>query len=60
MGIHPQCVFNDGKNNSGYYRDKNSGLVVCTRHKLQYDEREDDLGPFDWEWINWSNILTDN
>lgn len=32
------------------WRDKNSMLTVCTRHKDQYDERQD-LGPYDWERI---------
>lgn len=29
------------------WRDELSGLLVCDRHRAQYDER-DDLGPYEW------------
>jgi hypothetical protein len=33
------------------WRDRNNLMTVCDRHRSQYDERADDLGPFDWEEI---------
>lgn len=33
-----------------FWRDANSNLVVCDRHRDQYDERPD-LGPYDWREI---------
>jgi hypothetical protein len=33
------------------WRDRNSLMTVCDRHRSQYDERADDLGPFDWDEI---------
>lgn len=34
------------------WRDRRSpSLTVCDRHRDQYDERADDLGPFTWEPI---------
>lgn len=45
---YPGCEVEVGTHIGPNWRDKISGLVVCSRHKLQYDER-DDLGDYDWE-----------
>lgn len=33
------------------WRDKRSGLLVCDRHRAQYDQRPD-LGPYSWEALD--------
>jgi len=34
------------------WMDKNNPKIkVCDRHHQQYNEREDEFGPFDWERI---------
>ena len=43
------CVVEVGVHPGPCWTDKNSGLVVCTRHRAQYEERADEFGPFDWE-----------
>jgi hypothetical protein len=35
----------------GTWRDALTGMVVCDRHRSQYDERPD-LGPYKWEPIH--------
>jgi hypothetical protein len=41
------CVVEVGIHPPPYFKDKKSGLVVCSRHKFQYDEYKP--GEFDWE-----------
>lgn len=41
------CVIEVGVHPAPYWRDGTDGIIVCDRHRRQYDER-DDLGPFDW------------
>ena len=43
------CVVEVGPHYGTYWRDKFTGIVVCTRHYNQYNPS--DLGPFDWEKI---------
>lgn len=43
------CDVEVGTHPPPYWKDNNSGLVVCTRHKAQYEERADEFGPYDWE-----------
>lgn len=45
----PICDVEVGTHPPPYHKDKNSGVIVCSRHKSQYEEREDEFGPFDWE-----------
>lgn len=47
--VDPKCVVQVGIHPGPYWRDTNSGLVVCSRHRTQYEERADEFGPFDWE-----------
>lgn len=42
------CAVEVGTHPGPYWRDRTDGMIVCSRHKAQYDERPD-LGPFDWE-----------
>lgn len=46
----PRCVVEVGIHPGPFWRDRNTGMEVCTRHKNQFDER-DDLGPYDWERV---------
>ncbi len=43
------CVVQVGVHPRPCWRDKNSGLVVCSRHRSHYEERANEFGPFDWE-----------
>lgn len=45
------CDVEVGLHSDLLWLDKNSALVVCTRHRKQYEERADEFGPFDWEPI---------
>lgn len=47
---YPSCAVEVGTHIGPQWRDKISGMIVCSRHKLQYDERPD-LGPYEWEMI---------
>ena len=44
-----QCVIEVGHptDRTATWRDKNTDMTVCDRHRHQYDERPD-LGPFSW------------
>lgn len=44
-----ECVVEVGMHPGPCWTDKNTGLVVCSRHKAQYEERAEEFGPFDWE-----------
>lgn len=48
--IDKECAVEVGVHIGVYWRDKNTGLIVCTRHKAQFSQRID-LGPYDWEQI---------
>lgn len=41
------CVVEVGLHPAPYWKDHITGMVVCSRHKQQYDESE--FGPFDWQ-----------
>lgn len=47
------CSVQLGAHPTPYWIDKNSGVVVCTSHKLAMDEQAaedpDGVEPFDWE-----------
>lgn len=46
------CDVKVGTHSTFYSKDKNSALVVCSRHRQQYNER-DEFGPLcDWEEID--------
>lgn len=47
-----RCVVEVGTHPGPYWKCKKTGLRVCDRHKTQYEEREGDLGYFDWEKID--------
>lgn len=47
----PLCDVEVGTHDEPYYADKNSSLIVCARHKGQYDERKEEFGPYDWELL---------
>lgn len=40
------CVIEVGTHPKPYWRDKTSGMIVCTRHKEQFETSG--YGPFDW------------
>lgn len=48
------CDVEVGIHFAPYYRDINTGLTACARHKKMYEEREFidqynyDLGPYNW------------
>lgn len=42
------CVVEVGRHPGPNWLDRNSGIVVCSRHRAQYEERADEFGPFDW------------
>lgn len=42
------CAVQVGTHTEPYWKDNNSDLIVCSRHRDQYNERADELGPFDW------------
>lgn len=41
------CDVEVGTHPGPYWKDKNSSLIVCNRHRTQYDMSE--FGPKDWE-----------
>lgn len=43
------CVVEVGRHPGPFWKDRNSGIVVCSRHRSQYEERANEFGPFDWE-----------
>lgn len=43
------CDVEVGTHPPPFYKDKNSRLIVCSRHKARYEENADIYGPFDWE-----------
>lgn len=47
--IDPVCVIEVGVHPGPYWKSKSTKLVVCSRHKSQYEELGVDLGIFDWE-----------
>lgn len=55
---HQLCHVKIGLHIGPFWFDKNSGLVVCTRHRREYEESVDEYGPFDWEearyWCEWA------
>lgn len=46
--VKRNCIVKVGMHTGYIWKDKNSSLVVCGRHKDQYEERAEDFGPFDW------------
>ena len=44
-----RCVVEVGTHPGPFWKDRNSGMVVCTRHRAQYEERAAEFGPFDWQ-----------
>jgi hypothetical protein len=48
--IDKNCDVQVGTHSTPYWVDLHSGHKVCSRHKLQYETREEDFGPY--EWVN--------
>lgn len=47
------CVVEVGFHPGPFWVNANApSMVVCSRHRLQYEEREDEFGPFDWRPLN--------
>lgn len=46
-----KCDVDIGIHDTPYWKEKDTGMLVCNRHKKQYEERETEFGPFDWEEI---------
>ncbi len=46
-----RCCVDIGIHIGPYWREVNKGMLVCSRHRVQYDERSDDLGPFTWRVV---------
>lgn len=46
---HPNCDVKVGTHPPPFWKDGNSKLQVCDRHRKQFEEREDEFGPFNWE-----------
>lgn len=44
-----RCDVEVGTHPEPFWIDKKSNLTVCSRHKEQYDERDAEFGPFEWE-----------
>lgn len=43
-----KCVVEVGRHPGPFWKERNSGITVCSRHRSQYEERADEFGPFDW------------
>ncbi len=43
------CQVEVGFHPPPYFEDKALGLIVCSRHKAQFEERYGTLGPYNWE-----------
>jgi len=41
------CHVRVGTHAGAYYKAER-GLIVCSRHRAQYEEQEDEFGPFNW------------
>lgn len=49
------CVVEVGIHETPYWKDRLTEIIVCTRHKLQYNSSG--LGPFAWEEIKSMNSV---
>lgn len=46
VGIHP----------GPYFKEKDTSIKACSRHRSQLEEREEEFGPFDWEEVRSDNL----
>ncbi len=47
MAKHPKCNVETRVHHGPYWLS--GTLLVCSRHKLQYEESAEDFGPFNWK-----------
>lgn len=49
MATDPRCDIGVGVHPGHFWIDRTKNLRVCQRHRLQFEERADEFGPFAWE-----------
>lgn len=47
--INPNCDVEVGVHPGPFWVGRGGSLKACDRHRKQFEEREDEFGPFDWE-----------
>jgi hypothetical protein len=50
MATDQRCVVRVGSHPGPFWRDltRPDGWQVCSRHRSQFEERDDEFGPFEW------------